>query len=361
MHFASYLFFTALVFLSIQAHPHAPHHHHVKRVDYSNPAMYAGIDWKKATDWSTVDYGKGGKAPVQTPAPQQSPSQVPAQAPAPASKPSAAAAPPTEQKNTAPQPSTNTQPSNPSGKRGLAYNYQSPNLNIFTQYKNIAWAHNWDSNRAGLPAQFDYVPTLHSIKPDHTGQWDANVKKATASGQTVHLMSFNEPDMPDQARMTVAAAVAAFNQYLKPYAGPKTKLGSPSVSNGVGTNPATGQPQGLDWLRPFLQQCAGCPISFVPVHWYGCPAGACSVDQDVASFKKAMTDAMNVAVVDGKRLPVWIPEFQCLGDANKFLGEVLPWLDQQAQIERYSYFMVQEGILVQGGGVSGLGVKFATG
>ncbi|KAL9125206.1 MAG: hypothetical protein Q9217_005554 [Psora testacea] len=320
-------------------------------------------------DWSKVNYGGGASAPSPAPAPHQGPPQAeapapaPRPAPAPAPSPSPAAPPVTESNNNVQQSNgknTASTSNNPSGaKRGLAYNYQSPNLGMFDQYQKLTWAHNWDSNRAGLPSHYDYVPTLHSTKSVHTGQWEVNVKKAISSGKTTYLMSFNEPDIPDQANMNPAVAVAGFNQYMKQYASDNVKLGSPSVSNGVGTNPSTGQPQGLDWLKPFLKQCTGCPISFVPVHWYGCTNG-CSTSDDVALFKKQMIDAMNTAVVNGQKVPVWIPEFQCHGDAQGFLKEVLPWLDGQGQIERYSYFMVRDGILAQGNGVSALGVKYAS-
>lgn len=76
-------------------------------------------------------------------------------------------------------------------------------------------------------------------------------------------------------------------------------------------------------------------------------------------FKTQMTAAMDAAVVNGKKLPVWVPEFQSFGDQEGFLAQVLPWLDGQAQIERYAYFMVVEGSLVQGGGLSALGKNFA--
>lgn len=57
---------------------------------------------------------------------------------------------------------------------------------------------------------------------------------------------------------------------------------------------------------------------------------------------------------------MWIPEFQRLGDQDgqvEFLREVLPWLDadEQGQIERYAYFMVAEGFLLEDGGLSKVG------
>lgn len=49
--------------------------------------------------------------------------------------------------------------------------------------------------------------------------------------------------------------------------------------------------------------------------------------------------------------PIWIPEFQRLGDQDgqvEFLSAVLPWLDadEQSQIERYAYFMAADGFLL---------------
>lgn len=53
--------------------------------------------------------------------------------------------------------------------------------------------------------------------------------------------------------------------------------------------------------------------------------------------------------------PVWIPEFQRLGNQDgqvEFLTAVLPWLDadEQSQIERYAYFMAADGFLLLDGG-----------
>lgn len=315
-----------------------------KRVDYNDPALYNNVNWAK------VDYTGGAKAaqPPAAPAPVQekvaeAPAKSPAKAPAtPAPAPAAA--------------STNNNANTGGGKRGLAYNPTSPNLSIFNNYGKITWGYNWDSAPAGLPSQFQYVPTLFSTLPVHTGQWDGNVKNAIKGSGTHYVMSFNEPDMPaPQADMTVAAAVAAYKQYMAPYGSGNVKLGSPSVSNGVGTNTATGQPMGLDWLKPFLQQCNGCQIDFVPVHWYGCTNG-CAVKDDVTSFKAQIGQAIEVA--NGR--PVWITEFQSLANGEGFLTEVLPWLDGQGQIERYAYFMVESGVLTNGNGVSALGQHYGS-
>ncbi|KAM0804180.1 hypothetical protein BDR22DRAFT_792434, partial [Usnea florida] len=225
-----------------------------------------------------------------------------------------------------------------SGKRGLAYNPSSGNLDIWSGYSQLSWGYNWDDTPQGLPSRFQYVPTLWGTASVHSNNWDSAVKAATSGSGTSYLMSFNEPDNVGQANMDVGSAVAAFNQYMKPYASDTVLLGSPSVTNGAGTNSA-GNPVGLDWLSPFLKQCTGCPISFVPIHWYGCQNG-CPVSSDVSDFQSHVQSAIQAAVdpATGKNVPVWVTEFQSFTDPETFLGEILPWLDGQGGVQRYAYF-----------------------
>ena len=332
--------------------------HQKRQIDWNNPSLYAGVDWK------TVNYGNAGSTPpAATPAPAAAPASKPAPAPAP--KPAQTqtpAAAPAAPKNLAvapvqssapsvqPAPSTNTQSG--SGKRGLAYDNSSPNLNIFDGYGKITWAYNWGSSPGDLPSKFEYVPLCFKGSVNQT-DWMDDAHAAIGRGSS-HLMSFNEPDMPAQANMAVADAVLAFNELMKPLATGNIKIGSPAVSNGVNAN------QGLNWLTPFLQQCTGCPIHFVPVHWYGCTnSPTCTVNGDVQMFKKQMQDAMNAAVVNGQKVPIWITEFQTHLDEQAFLAQVLPWLDSQPQVERYSYFMASSVSLTSGNAVSPLGQKYA--
>ena len=88
----------------------------------------------------------------------------------------------------------------------------------------------------------------------------------------------------------------------------------------------------------------------MPIHWYG---------TDSADFKDHTQKAMDAAVVNGVRKPVWVTEFQSQGeDQAQFLAEVLPWLDGQGQVERYSYFMATDKSLTSGNAVSAVGQKY---
>lgn len=241
------------------------------------------------------------------------------------------------------------------GKRGLAYNNESPSLQPWVSYPKISWGHCWASVDFSMPQALEFVPTLADLSSDSLPYWDSNVQKALArqTGQTKYLQFLNEPDQPGQKAFTdPASAAAAFKQYMNKYAAPNVKLGSPSVTNGVVNG------MGLEFLKNFLACCQDCTIDFIPIHWYGCGDG-CSVDQDVTLFKQQVQDAITVA--NGR--PVWIPEFQRLGslDSQKeFLLIVLPWLDNKPEIARYAYFMVANDHLLTDGQLNQVAMAYVS-
>jgi len=128
----------------------------------------------------------------------------------------------------------------------------------------------------------------------------------------------------------------------------KARLGAPAVSAG---------PQGLPWLRDFLNACRPrqCKIDFVPVHWYG----DCS---NPDWFKNHINEAHGA----GENRMVWVTEFGCKGNSEdqivNFFRNVLPWLDGQDFIERYSYFMARPGEMLNsdGNSLNGVGWAYAT-
>ena len=122
--------------------------------------QYDNVDWSAATanvDWSNVDYSNSNSQPAVTTVVKAAPpatSSVVVQKPASTSKVvKVAVSTPTPK----PASSGSTAPSS-GGKRGLAYNYESPSLDIFTGSSNIGWGWNWSGNRGTLPAKFEFVP-----------------------------------------------------------------------------------------------------------------------------------------------------------------------------------------------------------
>lgn len=110
---------------------------------------------------------------------------------------------------------------------------------------------------------------------------------------------------------------------MEPFA-KQARLGAPAVTNG----PAPG---GLTYLSNFISSCTDCNIAFCPIHWYDSAT-------NVAYFKSYVGDAITAC---GNK-PIWITEFGASGSADQvatFLDTVLPWLDANAMVERYAYFM----------------------
>lgn len=144
-------------------------------------------------------------------------------------------------------------------KRGLAANDNIPISKFGGSYKGhksqINWHYNWDSTTTSKQPFAEFVPMLWGTNPMHTNRWHGNAVTWIKKGSK-HLLGFNEPDHGEQARLTPAEAVAGWRKYMEPFAG-QVKLGAPAVTNG-----------GYDWLSQFLNQCKGCHIDFVPVHWY---------------------------------------------------------------------------------------------
>ncbi|KAH7366863.1 glycosyl hydrolase catalytic core-domain-containing protein [Plectosphaerella cucumerina] len=291
-------------------------------------------------------------APVEPVAPVEA-------APAPAATTSAAAAPVVEDEpvkqvetdNSSSGSSSSGGSTTTSGsKRGLAFN-KAELTSAFTSSDKISWAWNWDSSANGLDSNVEYVPTLWGPIDMHTARWNENAEAAIAKGST-HLMSFNECDIASQCNLPASAAADAHVQYLNPF-GDKAKIGAPSVSNSnIGG-------QGLDWLRDWVSACEtkGCKYDFCNVHWYSPLNAAETLYSHIKEASK---------ICGGK--PIWLTEFAPLGDSGAeaspsessswLSGGVLSELDNLAELERYSFFMVADGKLTSGSGLSASGEAY---
>lgn len=79
-------------------------------------------------------------------------------------------------------------------KRGIAFN--NPNyVKLFNVPESrIAWIYNWHSKFPQIWGP-EYIPMLHSDRPDHTGPWWDNVDYCSKVGPgRMNVLSFNEPD-----------------------------------------------------------------------------------------------------------------------------------------------------------------------
>lgn len=227
-------------------------------------------------------------------------------------------------------------------KRGLPYNDASF-TDPFAGSK-VSWAYNWGHASSGLDeSKFEFVPQLWGTGSLFTTGWKDDASSAISNGAK-NLLGFNEPDIAKQANLSPEDAADGWTTYMEPFAG-KARLGSPAVSNAAA-------PQGVAWLTDFIAACKTCTIDFAVVHWY-------DSFSNVEYFKQFLTDAHEKT---GK--PVWLTEFGCNDgsdeDISGFLSEVLPWMDEQDWIERYSYFMAKDGKLNSGSDMSAYGKTYAT-
>jgi hypothetical protein len=156
------------------------------------------------------------------------------------------------------------------------------------------------------------------------------------------VVGFNEPDHSQQANLDYTTAASAYKQYITNNFSGKVKLVSPSVTNG-------GAPMGLTYLSNFLGQCSDCGIQAINLHWY-------DSSSNIDYFKSYISGAY-----EQFKLPIWLTEFGTTdGNDQAFLDQALPWLASQAYVERYAYFMAEDGKLLSGSQLSAAGQTYAS-
>ncbi|KPI39286.1 Alkali-sensitive linkage protein 1 [Cyphellophora attinorum] len=222
------------------------------------------------------------------------------------------------------------------GKRGLSFN----DANILTPFDGtgMTWAYNWASTENGaLPAGVEFFPMCWGR--------DSIASFAKDAAGAKHVLSFNEPDLAEQAGMTVQEAVDGHIKAVNPLAAQGAVIGSPAVTNG-------GSPMGLAFLQNWFTACAGqCKVDAVVIHWY-------DNANNLAYFKSHVNDAIQLAKANGVS-KVWITEFGVTGgDAATFISEATAFLDATPEVEFYAYFMAAQGVLLNGSGLSAAGKAY---
>lgn len=235
-------------------------------------------------------------------------------------------------------------------KRGAAYNDASLVSVLLGSNSKLNWGYNWGQTSDDLSSSLEFVPMLWGNKEKFFDTWSANAQAAIDAGST-SLLSFNEPDNPEQSNIDAATAASWHQEHMNPFSG-KAKIGAPSITN---SNIAG---ESLDWFNSWVSACGGsCDYDFCPVHWYNTiEAGA----EDLFDFVIKVSDTC------GK--PVWLTEFAPNVDnptqdqISEFLTTVQDAFDNNSTfsfLERYAYFYVADGMLVSGGAATTSGNTFA--
>lgn len=191
------------------------------------------------------------------------------------------------------------------------------------QNLNVGWFYDWNIGQRTTP-DIEYVP----IKQKR--YWPGLNQDWKAKG-SLHLLGFNEPDRPDQAKMTPDEAIAGWPELL----GTGLRLGSPAVSDG-----------GLGWLYQFMDKAdaANLRVDFVAVHYYravGDPGDGKAAASQFHDFLKNIHERT--------KRPIWITEWNNganwtggkdpdAKDQRKAIEEMIEMLDETPFVERYALY-----------------------
>ena len=175
----------------------------------------------------------------------------------------------------------------PNGKKGVGAWY-ADGVDAALAASQVSWYYTWSPGTAGLttPIGAEFVPMIW-------GPESVNVQAlAEARAYGRDLLGFNEPDVAEQADMSVEQALDLWPQLMA--AG--LRLGSPAVAEHADV--ADG------WLGRFMDgaRARRYRVDFIALHWYGdgLATGAVAVD-DLRRYLQAVYDRYG--------LPIWLTEY----------------------------------------------------
>jgi hypothetical protein len=216
---------------------------------------------------------------------------------------------------------------NAASKKGVAFSvgYESSWQTRFDKL-NPYWHYSWNwEYKTNYPSEVEFVPMIWGSGGVTQERIDY-LNNLASSGVIKNVLTFNEPDLGDQADMTVDEAVALW---------PLLETLSVPISS-----PATSAPLN-DWMREFMNKAEAnnLRIDFVAIHIY---------HKNVAANFLALVEEVYQAY--GK--PIWITEFAVrdmdatTSASNKyseayvlsFMNQVLTALDELDYVKRYSWF-----------------------
>ncbi|MET7948362.1 sigma-70 family RNA polymerase sigma factor [Micromonospora sp. NPDC005324] len=191
-----------------------------------------------------------------------------------------------------------------------------------------SWYYTWGTQHPGIstPRGATFVPMIRSAE----NVTAAELARAKAAGP--YLLTFNEPDLPEQANMTVEQALNLWPQLMAT----GSKLGSPAV--------AWGAPDPQGWLDRFMTgaRARGHRVDFITLHWFGADFTTATA---VAQLRQYLQ-----AVYQRYRKPIWLTEFALIrfaGGASQFpsqqeqaafLTAATAMLGQLPYLQRYAWF-----------------------
>ncbi|WP_214104580.1 sigma-70 family RNA polymerase sigma factor [Acrocarpospora catenulata] len=214
----------------------------------------------------------------------------------------------------------------PPEKKGVAV-WNAPNVSAALAKSGASWYYTWASHHDGIatPRNATFIPMIRAAE-------NVNPQALAQAGSAgPYLLSFNEPDLPAQANMTVEEALSHWPKLMR--AG--KILGSPGVAFGGDT------PGG--WLDRFMTGAKerGYRVDFITLHWYGADFRT----QPAVSHLKTYLNAVYKRY--GK--PIWLTEYALIDFSNgtryasdaeqaAFITASAKMLSTLPYVHRYAWF-----------------------
>ncbi|MER5649756.1 sigma-70 family RNA polymerase sigma factor [Streptosporangium sp. NPDC002524] len=229
-------------------------------------------------------------SPPPLPSPQSaSATPEPSPSPTPARKKASRTPTPTPTRTTTPPPAAVAS----SPRKGVGV-WKMPGLSTAFAKSGASWYYTWSTRREGVtgPRADGFVPMIWgsgSVTPE-------NLAEARSAGP--YLLAFNEPDLPQQANMSVEEALSHWPKLMS--AG--RVLSSPSVAFGAAT------PGG--WLDRFMTGARerDYRVDFIALHWYGADFRTQPAVSQLKSYVQA--------VYKRYRKPIWLTEYALIDFSN---------------------------------------------
>ncbi|MDH2426577.1 sigma-70 family RNA polymerase sigma factor [Sphaerisporangium sp. TRM90804] len=187
-----------------------------------------------------------------------------------------------------------------SAKKGVSA-WRAPGASTALAKSGASWYYTWAAHREGItaPRSVEFVPMIWGAD----SVTSRNLAQARSAGP--YLLGFNEPDMPEQANMTVEKALSLWPKLMS--AG--RVLGSPGVAFGADT------PGG--WLDRFMAGAKerGYRVDFVALHWYGADFRTGPAVNQLRSYIEAVHKRY--------RKPIWLTEYALIdfSDGTRYASD----------------------------------------
>ena len=220
-----------------------------------------------------------------------------------------------------------------SPKRGICGDASPEDLAILAP--SITWYYDWGVGppavSEGQLSGIEWVPMCWGgiSSQDITGI-EAQIPEGS-----LYLLGFNEPNFISQANLTPTQAASMWPNLEKIADDKGLQLVSPAVNwcgdcvEGVTNDPT-------DWLDKFFAACPLCKVDYIAIHSYA--PGSAALKSYVEKFRKY-----------GK--PLWITEFAPWDPPKpdfdgvvQYMKEVIPFLENEPLIFRYSWFATRVNI-----------------